>query len=301
MNMPCDRKITCPCLDEPIANFSSEEPDTLRWLAPNYYYEAPPLGFTWTAAGCLQYCESAISQEDANDCALRLAQQCVWDTWTDPDGNPVVVFCNHEMFCLGRCPDGSPYWQRQAAGTICGLSQAIADSLAQALACSRARTSRVCVAQSARQGCVDFYFECVLTASGSPGGVVWFFATALPAGLTYSATGNRNTIRISGYPTVSGTHTVTVLALDANGDYVVKTLTFRFLEITSPTLLDDGTIGSDYAYQFTASGGSGNYVWTLYDGILPDGLVLDPDGTLTGQPTTAGSYQFTVQACDLSF
>lgn len=301
----CDKRVTCPCTDSPVSNYSAEDPDAARHLARRYFRQRPKYGSRVTsryiALGCMAVCYSEESQEAADDCALANAQQCVWDDWTDPNGNPYVFFCNNQMYCLAYCSDGSPFWKRQAPGTVCALSQAAANRMAYSRACIRARTNRMCITQSARQGCVNFAFSCDLTISGSHHGVYWAFTSALPAGLTWAATVNPNVIRISGTPTASGTHTATVMAFNSNGDYVTKTLSFRFLEITSPDILDEGTVNSDYAYQFTAAGGSGNYVWSLYDGILPDGLVLDPDGYLTGKPTTAASYTFTVQVCDLSF
>jgi len=48
----------------------------------------------------------------------------------------------------------------------------------------------------------------------------------------------------------------------------------------------------------TASGGIATYTYTLVEGELPDDLILTPTGTLSGTPTTRGSYPFKVQATD---
>lgn len=37
-------------------------------------------------------------------------------------------------------------------------------------------------------------------------------------------------------------------------------------------------------------------VWALHDGTLPPGLALLPDGRLTGTPSQAGTFTFTVRA-----
>jgi hypothetical protein len=47
-----------------------------------------------------------------------------------------------------------------------------------------------------------------------------------------------------------------------------------------------------------ASGGTEPYAFTLFDGALPPGLTLLGDGTLTGTPTTAGTYTATARASD---
>jgi|SRR5215510_8754494 len=65
------------------------------------------------------------------------------------------------------------------------------------------------------------------------------------------------------------------------------------LTITT-TALPDGAVGVKYAFQLT-----GNEVdrWSLLSGNLPPGLQLKPeDGTLSGTPTLAGVFTFTVIA-----
>ena len=44
--------------------------------------------------------------------------------------------------------------------------------------------------------------------------------------------------------------------------------------------------------------GSSAYNWTLINGALPPGLVLDPSGTMSNSPTAAGTYEFSVQVVD---
>jgi parallel beta-helix repeat protein len=68
------------------------------------------------------------------------------------------------------------------------------------------------------------------------------------------------------------------------------------LVITS-TSLPSGVVGSPYSAQLTASGGSGSYVWSAV-GTLPPGLTLSPAGALTGTPTVAGDYTFTLRVAD---
>ena len=60
--------------------------------------------------------------------------------------------------------------------------------------------------------------------------------------------------------------------------------------------LPGGSVGTDYSQPLTADG-SGTITWRLAAGSsLPDGLSLNCDGTITGTPTTAGTYSFTVTA-----
>lgn len=69
----------------------------------------------------------------------------------------------------------------------------------------------------------------------------------------------------------------------------------------SPSSLPDGTVGTAYSETITASGGSGGYSYTKASGILPTGLSLNGStGVLSGTPTTADSYNFTISATDSS-
>ncbi|MBC6936213.1 MAG: right-handed parallel beta-helix repeat-containing protein, partial [Chloroflexi bacterium] len=80
---------------------------------------------------------------------------------------------------------------------------------------------------------------------------------------------------------------------------VSYTLNCRALLLLSPTVLPDGAVGVLYPDQtITASGGSGSYTFDLFSGSLPPGLTLSPGGLLSGTPTLAGTFPFTVRAAD---
>ncbi len=58
-------------------------------------------------------------------------------------------------------------------------------------------------------------------------------------------------------------------------------------------------LGKSYSQPFSYTGGSGIVTFTLTGGSLPPGLTIS-GATITGTPTTAGNYSFTVQAADQS-
>jgi len=63
--------------------------------------------------------------------------------------------------------------------------------------------------------------------------------------------------------------------------------------------LPEGKVGKNYEQQlFTATGGEGPYLFTIEFGALPDGMEMSLDGILSGTPTLAGDYFFSVQAED---
>jgi hypothetical protein len=71
-----------------------------------------------------------------------------------------------------------------------------------------------------------------------------------------------------------------------------------FLFITTGALPTAST-GSPYRALLAATGNVGAVTWSLSEGSLPPGLVLDPaTGQIGGAATSAGTFSFTVQAAD---
>jgi Putative Ig domain len=64
----------------------------------------------------------------------------------------------------------------------------------------------------------------------------------------------------------------------------------------STTSLLGGNVGTAYSQTLAATGGTTPYTWTLSSGNLPAGLSLNSStGVISGTPTTAQTYNFTVQ------
>jgi hypothetical protein len=68
--------------------------------------------------------------------------------------------------------------------------------------------------------------------------------------------------------------------------------------LLSPATLPNGTVGTAYNQTLTASGGTPPYTFAVTAGTLPPGLTLSADGVLSGKPTAAGTFNFTVTATD---
>jgi len=62
-----------------------------------------------------------------------------------------------------------------------------------------------------------------------------------------------------------------------------------------------GEVGVAYSDQLTVTGGTSPFTWSVNAGSLPPGITLGAStGLLSGTPTTAGSYSFTVRVTDHS-
>jgi hypothetical protein len=147
-------------------------------------------------------------------------------------------------------------------------------------------------------GTVNVPYSQTLVATGGAPPLKWTItAGVLPAGLAMNSAG-----QISGTPTTAGTSDITVQVVDANGATAIKPLVLTInppLLITTSSPLPSGTVGVNYAQELTATGGSGQYTWTVIAGALPPGLALNSAaGQISGTPTTAGAASFTILVTD---
>lgn len=257
----CDKRITCPCSDDPIENYSAEAPDVIRPKAVGGAEVFFPPGTTYINRVCNTFCE-ADTQEEADLCAARKALECIVDPGdpvppkcescgpTPPEcppgdcpGPQVVFFYNDAQSCTVNCPDGTPFTWTVPARSIIASTTAIANAQAFALACNLASTrgNGICFrsARNLTEGCKDSAYSQQILATG---GV---------------------TIR---WPYVGASRSM--LSLCASDPH----FTVHFPLI---------------------------YRWEVISGSLPPGLQLRGcTGFIDGTPTTAGTFTFTVRITD---
>ncbi len=142
------------------------------------------------------------------------------------------------------------------------------------------------------------YYNENLIASGGDGSYSWsLYSGSLPPGLTLSGGGV-----VEGIPTSIGSHSFTVRVIDGANVVVTKTITLQVLEATGPVVttstLPVAQLGVGYNTTLTATHGTGTYTWSLHSGTLPPGLTINASGTISGTPTTAGTYPITVSVQD---
>ncbi|HAL91645.1 MAG TPA: hypothetical protein DCM68_01310, partial [Verrucomicrobia bacterium] len=113
---------------------------------------------------------------------------------------------------------------------------------------------------------------------------------ALPDGLGLTTAG-----AVTGTPTQIQSANFTVVATNMAGSdsetYDLNVLGPPIFVTESP--LPDGVLGSAYSFQIVATGDA---LFSRVAGILPNGLGLTSAGMVTGTPTVAGPFNFTVRA-----
>ncbi|GAB3255781.1 putative Ig domain-containing protein [Chitinimonas naiadis] len=142
------------------------------------------------------------------------------------------------------------------------------------------------------------YSESVSASGGTAPYGYTVSAGGLPAGLTLNST----TGLISGTPTATGSFNFTVTATDAGnytGSKAFSVVVSAPTIAVAPASLTSAMVGSPYNRTVSATGGTAAYSYAVTAGTLPAGLNLNATtGALSGTPTAAGSFNFTVTATD---
>ena len=147
-------------------------------------------------------------------------------------------------------------------------------------------------------------YSAQLQATGGSGGYTWSLVSgSVPSGTSLSSFG-----LLAGTPTGTGLYSFTVRVTDAFGNtttralsvYVVGPTAVRFVT----TFLPDGVVGQAYPdLHLEAEGGTAPYSFSIFSGALPAGLAIGPGSPpswtlITGTPTTAAVYTFTLRVTD---
>lgn len=140
------------------------------------------------------------------------------------------------------------------------------------------------------KGVTGNLYDTQLAATGGKGSFTWSWSGTVPSGLSLSS----STGRISGTTQQSGTFSVRATvasgALTASRDLSIEIE--PKLHVTTSSL-PEGVRGASYDAALSATGGKGSYTWAGLS--LPPGLSLSTSGTLSGTPTSAGTFNVVVR------
>ncbi|MGW0503167.1 fibronectin type III domain-containing protein [Micromonospora sp. NPDC003241] len=103
--------------------------------------------------------------------------------------------------------------------------------------------------------------------------------------------------------TAGTTYTFRIAAINAAGTGPDSAQSAAVTVNASPTLTfpapPSGKVSEPYSQQLTVNGGTAPFTWSVSSGSLPPGLTLAPGtGLLSGTPTQAGTFSFTVRVTD---
>lgn len=157
----------------------------------------------------------------------------------------------------------------------------------------------------------------ILTDVGTSETSVGVFSTLLTSvnpslNLSYPVTWTQYTVTISGLATpVQGRVGFRYFVPDAgyfgdNSDYigidnVVYTPFCPGITIASPAgVVLQSVVGTAFSSTLSQTGGAGTVTYNVTAGALPAGITLSAAGVLSGTPTAAGNFSFTVTATDVT-
>ena len=145
---------------------------------------------------------------------------------------------------------------------------------------------------------VNVSYSKALIAVGGASNHVWLIDSGtLPPGLTLSQSGT-----VSGIATSAGTHNFVVRVTDSDNNRATKALSLTVRPVAPLTIttqqLPRASVGTPYSQTLGASGGQTPYTWALQSGALPEGLVLNQTGSISGIPDRAGSVSFVLRLTD---
>jgi putative Ig domain-containing protein len=142
-----------------------------------------------------------------------------------------------------------------------------------------------------------------LAVSGGTAPYTWSVSSGTVPGLALAAA----TGQYAGMPSQSGNFGVTVKVSDSSSPQQTTSKSYTVaITAATPTPVVIGTtsvpggqVATAYSTTLSASGGTAPYSWSISSGALPGGLGLAAaSGTISGTPTAAGSFTFTVKASD---
>lgn len=171
------------------------------------------------------------------------------------------------------------------------------------------RTITIGVDYETNFGSACLYFSGFSVHLGTFGPAVTYISASIssgtpPPGMTpYVCPGASSQLYMVGVPYVPGVYTFQVDALLSNGshqfvDCVHTVAVVGSCPVITPSDQDlNGKVGVSFSRTIVATGGVSPYTWNSV-GTLPPGISISSGGVLSGTPTLAGAYTFSLRATD---
>jgi hypothetical protein len=208
---------------------------------------------------------------------------------------------------------GLPGWLTFVDGRLAGTAPTAEGSFTVTLTAVDAKhtmTRQVTVSVNPEELQVD---TAGLSLSQGASGTIELHASngASNASFTYRVTNpDSGTVTMDG-PTLTasfgqpGNYNISVYVQDVNApNSAGRTITIPVEVTPAPIVFTAGQVAATQYVAVSgkvqsASGGWGQYTYTVVGGALPAGVKLNPNGALSGNASTAGTYTATVQVTDL--
>lgn len=145
-----------------------------------------------------------------------------------------------------------------------------------------------------------FYIHAFVASGGTPPYTFSIISGALPNGLIL----DDSTGIVAGTPTTPGTFPFTIQVMDSLAATATANCNITVNSVVNPPPVPTcdnpppGQLGVIYIHNFSATGGTLPYTFSISAGELPPGLTMDSAGHVTGTPVGLGTFPFTLKAVD---
>ncbi len=129
---------------------------------------------------------------------------------------------------------------------------------------------------------------------------------AITTGSSMTGDASRSVTAIAGTPTEEGTFPVRLFAITSGDSYALDFTINTYIRTLAiePVGVAQGRVGLTYSQPLTATGSisiAPSLYWGITEGALPPGLSLHTQtGVISGTPTVAGTYNYTVRMNELA-